>query len=149
MSKTASTLLALIEKAGTISVADYMQLALQHPEFGYYRHANPIGQGGDFITAPEISQMFGEMIGLWCADVWRHMGKPAEFVLFEIGPGRGTLMQDMLRATAKISGFHQAMRLHLLESSETLRAMQLQKISMHHPHYITDNAHYHGGERIF
>ncbi len=128
----------LIDKNGPLTVADYMELALQHPEFGYYRHGDPIGQGGDFITAPEISQMFGEMIGLWCADVWRQMGKPEKFALLELGPGRGTLMQDALRATAKKSGFHQAMELHLIESSETLRKQQTEKIGGFLPRYIDD-----------
>src|SRR6202012_2372315 len=106
----------LIEKSGPLTIADYMELALQHPEFGYYRHGDPLGLTGDFITAPEISQMFGEMLGLWCADMGRMLGQPAHFTLLEMGPGRGTLMQDALRATAKITGFHQAMELCLLES---------------------------------
>ncbi len=138
MTELAAHIRALVAKSGALSVADYMQLALQHPEFGYYRVGNPLGQGGDFITAPEISQMFGEMIGLWCADVWRQMGKPQEFVLLEMGAGRGTLMQDALRATAKIAGFHQALDLHLLESSETLRGLQEEKLKLFHPHYLTD-----------
>ena len=127
-----------IAKTGPIPVGDFMRLAMQHPEFGYYRHGDPLGQGGDFITAPEISQMFGEMIGLWCADVWQQMGKPDEFILLEMGPGRGTLMQDVLRATAKISDFHQALNLYLLESSETLRTIQKEKLDAFHPHYIND-----------
>jgi NADH dehydrogenase [ubiquinone] 1 alpha subcomplex assembly factor 7 len=126
----------LIRKNGPLSVADYMELALQHPEFGYYRHGDPLGLAGDFITAPEVSQMFGEMIGLWCADVWRQMGAPDKFALVELGPGRGTLMQDALRAMGKISGFHQAMQLCLMESSETLRKEQQKKLSDHEPRYI-------------
>ena len=121
-----------------MTVADYMELALQHPQYGYYRHGDPLGLAGDFTTAPEISQMFGEMLGLWCADMWRQMGAPDHFVLLELGPGRGTLMQDALRATAKIPHFHQAMELHLLESSETLRKMQADKIGPHFPRYIDD-----------
>jgi NADH dehydrogenase [ubiquinone] 1 alpha subcomplex assembly factor 7 len=111
---------------------------LQYPDYGYYRRRNPIGREGDFITAPEISQMFGEMIGLWCADVWRQMGQPDKFVLVELGPGRGTLMQDALRATAKVPGFHQALQLYLLESSETLRKIQQEKLVEHLPIYIDD-----------
>ncbi|MDX2027077.1 MAG: SAM-dependent methyltransferase [Alphaproteobacteria bacterium] len=130
----------LIGKRGSISVADYMDLVLQHPEHGYYRHGDPLGQTGDFITAPEISQMFGEMIGLWCADVWRQMGKPEKFVLLELGPGRGTLMQDALRATAKITGFQQGMTLCLLESSGHLRKAQQEKLSDYKIHYIDDLA---------
>ncbi len=128
----------LIEKNGPISLARYMELALQHPAHGYYRKGDPFGRGGDFVTAPEISQMFGEMIGLWCAETWRAMGKPGHFALVELGPGRGALMQDALRATAKIHGFHQAMELYLMESSEPLRAAQQEKLAAHLPVYIDD-----------
>ncbi|MFY9287527.1 MAG: SAM-dependent methyltransferase [Alphaproteobacteria bacterium] len=128
----------LIEKSGPISIASYMELALLHPEFGYYRNHDPLGQGGDFTTAPEISQMFGEMIGLWCADVWQQLGKPEKFVLLELGPGRGSLMRDALRATSKIPGFHQAVNLYLLESNATLQKMQQEKLAEHLPIYIED-----------
>jgi len=130
----------VIGKQGAISVADYMELALQHPEFGYYRKHDPLGREGDFITAPEISQMFGEMIGLWCADVWREMGKPEKFLMLELGPGRGTLMQDALRASAKINGFHQAMTLGLIESNLTLRSMQTEKLAAYNPVFLEDLA---------
>lgn len=130
----------LIAKRGPISIADYMELALQHPEHGYYRKGDPLGQGGDFITAPEISQMFGEMIGLWCADVWRQMGCPAKFALVELGPGRGTLLQDALRATAKITGFHEAMNVFLLECNETLQTIQHEKLQQYRPAYMVDLA---------
>lgn len=128
----------IIKKRGPISIAEYMELALQHPEHGYYKKGDPLGLGGDFITSPEISQMFGEMIGLWCADVWRQMGRPSRLALAEFGPGRGTLMQDALRATAKISGFHDALNLFLLESSETLQATQHEKLAQHRPSYLVD-----------
>src|SRR5271168_3303107 len=130
----------IIAKRGPISVADYMELALRHPEHGYYRKGDPLGQGGDFITAPEISQMFGEMIGLWCADVWRQMGCPEKFVLAELGPGRGTLLQDALRATAKITGFHAGMNLCLFEVNETLQAIQQEKLVEYRPCYLADLA---------
>ncbi|HUY67866.1 MAG TPA: SAM-dependent methyltransferase [Alphaproteobacteria bacterium] len=127
---------SLIEKRGPMSLATYMELALQHPDYGYYRHGDPLGRAGDFITAPEISQMFGEMIGLWCAEAWRAMGKPAEFALCELGPGRGTLLADALRATAKIHGFHAALKLFLLESSVSLRAVQMEKLAAHQPVFV-------------
>ncbi len=127
-----------IGKSGAITITDFMELALQHPEYGYYRRGDVLGRSGDFITAPEISQLFGEMIGLWCAETWRQMGEPAEFVLLELGPGRGTLMQDALRATAKIKGFHQAVRLCLLESNTTFRKMQTEKLADHSPRHLDD-----------
>ncbi len=126
----------LIEKNGPLSIARYMELALQHPEYGYYRHHDPLGKSGDFITAPEISQMFGEMIGLWWADVWHQIDSPSEFILLELGPGRGTLLEDALRATIKIKGLHQAMRLYLLESSTALRSMQSDRLKSHRPKHI-------------
>ena len=129
-------LAATLAADGTISVADYMELALQHPDFGYYRHGDPLGRAGDFITAPEISQLFGEMIGVWCAEVWRQLGQPARFTLLELGPGHGTLMQDALRATAKINGFHTGLSLCLLESSATLRAKQQEKLATFTPRFL-------------
>ncbi len=138
MSKLLPIIRELIAANGPMTIASYMELALQHPEFGYYRHHDPLGQEGDFITAPEISQMFGEMIGLWCADVWKKLGSPEKFTLLELGPGRGTLMQDVLRATAKIHGFHQAVQLHLLESNQTLRKMQQEKLVEHLPIHLDD-----------
>lgn len=124
--------------AGPISIARYMELALQHPAHGYYRRGDPLGAAGDFITAPEISQMFGEMLGLCLADAWGQMGKPAKVTLLELGPGRGTLMQDALRATARIEGFHAALRLHLLESNATLRAMQAERLADFNPVFLDD-----------
>ena len=113
-----------IRLQGPISLAAFMADALGHPEHGYYRRADPFGQAGDFVTAPEISQMFGELIGLWCAEVWRLMGSPAAFRLVELGPGRGTLMADALRAARVLPGFEAAASLHLVETSPALRARQ-------------------------
>ncbi|BBK34138.1 SAM-dependent MidA family methyltransferase [Stella humosa] len=115
---------ARIRAGGPITVAAFMATALQDPDGGYYRGTDPLGRGGDFTTAPEISQMFGEMIGLWCADGWRADGAPDPFDLVELGPGRGTLMADALRAAAALPAFGQAMRLHLVESSPALRQRQ-------------------------
>lgn len=129
----------IIEAEGPVTVARYMELALQHPEHGYYRKRDPLGAEGDFVTAPEVSQMFGELIGLWCADVWRQMGKPEAFTLLELGPGRGTLMQDGFAcATAKITGFHLAMKLRLFESDAVLREAQTKKLGDYNPVYIDD-----------
>ncbi len=117
-------LIARIRTEGPISVADYMAECLLHPNYGYYTAQNPIGRAGDFITAPEISQMFGELIGLCLAQAWLDQGAPAPFTLLELGPGRGTLMSDILRATKGVSGFHEAARLHLLEAAPQMRESQ-------------------------
>lgn len=119
-----------IAHTGPLSVADYMALALGHPEHGYYRTRDPLGQGGDFITAPEISQMFGELIGAWCAVMWRQMGSPSPLVLAELGPGRGTLMADALRALRAIMpDFTDAAQIHLVETSPVLRHKQAQSLA--------------------
>jgi SAM-dependent MidA family methyltransferase len=115
---------ALIESEGPIPVSRFMALALGHPQHGYYRNRDPFGAGGDFITAPEVSQMFGELIGLWCAEVWHSMGCPSPVYLVELGPGRGTLMSDLLRAANVVSGFRAALQVHLVDTSPVLEARQ-------------------------
>jgi len=107
-----------------MSIADYMATCLMHPEHGYYATRDPFGSGGDFTTAPEISQMFGELVGLSLAQCWLDQGSPNPFVLAEAGPGRGTLMADILRATTLVSGFHAALQIHLIETSPALRDVQ-------------------------
>ena len=96
---------ALIARTGPITVADYMAMCLGDPEHGYYMAREPFGRGGDFVTAPEISQVFGELIGLWAVSSWMMMGSPASLSLVELGPGRGTLMADLLRAARVRPGF--------------------------------------------
>ncbi len=109
---------------GPVSVAEYMGHALAHPRYGYYMSKNPFGTDGDFTTAPEISQIFGELIGLWCAAVWQEMGAPSSLRLVELGPGRGTLMSDVVRAGAGVPGFINAIKPYLVEISPLLRQSQ-------------------------
>ncbi|MCC5961144.1 MAG: SAM-dependent methyltransferase [Rhodobacteraceae bacterium] len=118
------SLIRQIAAQGPITVAEYMTTCLLHPQHGYYTTRDPFGAQGDFITAPEISQMFGEMLGLCVAQAWLDQGSPAPFTLAELGPGRGTLMADILRATRAVPGFHDAARLHLIEASPVLRRIQ-------------------------
>ena len=113
-----------IALTGPISIADFMAEALGHPRLGYYRRALPVGAAGDFTTAPEISQMFGELIGAWLAERWIAIGAPSPVRLIELGPGRGTLMADALRTTRGVPGFHRALRLHLVDINAPLRAEQ-------------------------
>jgi NADH dehydrogenase [ubiquinone] 1 alpha subcomplex assembly factor 7 len=113
-----------IALTGPISLADFMAEALGHPRLGYYRRALPVGAAGDFTTAPEISQMFGELIGAWLAERWLAIGAPPAVRLVELGPGRGTLMADALRATRGVPGFHAALRLHLVDTNAPLRSEQ-------------------------
>jgi NADH dehydrogenase [ubiquinone] 1 alpha subcomplex assembly factor 7 len=115
---------AIIEAEGPMPVSRYMALCLSDPRHGYYTTRDPIGAAGDFTTAPEISQMFGELIGLWCAEVWRAMGEPKQIHLAELGPGRGTLMKDLLRAVKILPGFLAACEVHLVETSPVLAERQ-------------------------
>jgi len=117
-------ILRRIAAAGPMPVGEYMTLCLADPVHGYYTTRDPFGARGDFITAPEISQMFGEMIGLWMAAVWRQMGAPENVRLIELGPGRGTMMKDALRAAKVMPGFREAVVVHLVEISPALEATQ-------------------------
>ena len=120
-----------IRSHGPITVAEYMALSLAHPSYGYYMRKDPLGVQGDFITAPEISQIFGELTGAWLAQQWLDMGKP-QASLVELGPGRGTLMEDALRATRHIPGFHDAVSLHLVEVSPVLKEKQWLRLAGKH-----------------
>jgi NADH dehydrogenase [ubiquinone] 1 alpha subcomplex assembly factor 7 len=128
MNRLGERLARRIRAAGPLTVAEYMAAALGDPRHGYYTQRDPFGISGDFITAPEISQMFGELLGAWCAAMWQTMGRPAPFRLAELGPGRGTLMADALRGTRKVAGFHDAIGLHLVETSPVLRARQAETL---------------------
>ena len=124
---------ARIRANGPITLASYMAECLLHPQHGYYATREPFGLAGDFTTAPEISQMFGELLGLSLAQNWLDQGAPAPFALAEIGPGRGTLMADVLRATRGVPGFHAGLRLWLIEASPRLRAVQAQTLQAYAP----------------
>ncbi len=113
-----------IREAGPLSVAEYMTVCLLDPVQGYYPTRDPLGADGDFITAPEISQMFGEVLGLWCIQSWIDMGRPETFNLIELGPGRGIMMSDMLRATSLDPDFKAAVNVWLIEASSALEAVQ-------------------------
>ena len=124
MSELETHVRTLIADDGPITVERFMELALGHPEHGYYMNRDPFGASGDFTTAPEISQMFGELIGLWAAEVWATMGRPNPLRLIELGPGRGTLMSDALRAARVSPEFRAALDVTLIETSPTLAEIQ-------------------------
>lgn len=129
-----------IRHHGPMDLGEYMALCLSHPVHGYYMTRDPLGVDGDFTTAPEVSQMFGEMIGVWLADLWIKMGSPSAFILLECGPGRGTLMADALRATKNVPGFHAAAKLHLMEISPVLKEAQKRALGAYDPVWIDDLA---------
>ncbi len=123
---------AIIQANGPISVTDYFSLCLADPEHGYYRTREPFGRSGDFVTAPEVSQIFGEMIGVFIVHAWQRHGTPTDVRLVEIGPGRGTMMADMLRVISRIAPpLFDAMTVHLVETSERLRDVQSQTLEPH------------------
>jgi NADH dehydrogenase [ubiquinone] 1 alpha subcomplex assembly factor 7 len=122
-------LLARVHADGPITLAEYMAACLGDPDYGYYMRRQPFGRGGDFVTAPEISQIFGELIGAWCLATWEAMAGPAPFVLAELGPGRGTLMADLLRTARIRPRFIEAARVHLVEMSPRLRDAQRIKLT--------------------
>jgi NADH dehydrogenase [ubiquinone] 1 alpha subcomplex assembly factor 7 len=131
MTPLGDKLIRQIEAFGPITVADYMAACLGDPEHGYYMTREPFGAAGDFITAPEISQMFGELIGLWAVECWQRMGSPGRFALVEIGPGRGTLMADALRAARVAPRFAEAAEIVLVETSARLRTIQRDTLARH------------------
>jgi len=121
-------IIAMIREDGPMPIDRYMALCLGHPAHGYYMSRDPFGPDGDFITAPEISQIFGELIGIWCAAAFQALGAPNQFLLVELGPGRGTLMSDIRRAARVMPGFREAARIHLVETSPALRKLQAEKL---------------------
>ncbi|CAH8384940.1 unnamed protein product [Eruca vesicaria subsp. sativa] len=115
-------------RGGPISVAEYMEEVLTNPKSGYYMNRDVFGTQGDFITSPEVSQMFGEMIGVWTVCLWEQMGRPEKVNLIELGPGRGTLMVDLLRGTSKFRNFTDSLHIHLVECSPALQKLQRQNL---------------------
>ncbi|MFO1033730.1 MAG: SAM-dependent methyltransferase [Hyphomicrobiales bacterium] len=118
----------MIAAEGPMPLDRYMSLALGHPQHGYYMTRDPFGRGGDFTTAPEVSQVFGELIGVWVAQVWQQMGSPRSFALVEMGPGRGTLMADVLRVLAKAEKCLKAASVQFVETSPVLRDAQAARV---------------------
>lgn len=125
-----------IKANGPITMAEYMELCLTHPEHGYYITRDPLGAAGDFTTSPEISQAFGELIGLWAVETWQNLGSPARFSLCELGPGRGTLMADALRAAGLVPDFINAIDLYLVEASPILREKQRANLAPYKPKWL-------------
>ncbi len=119
----------LISADGPLRLDRYMELCLGHHEYGYYRTRDPFGGEGDFITAPEVSQMFGELIGVWCVDAWDAAGQPPRLQIVELGPGRGTLMADVTRTLNSIASFQTELAIHMVETSPVLKVRQEQALA--------------------
>ncbi|KAH0660091.1 hypothetical protein KY290_029651 [Solanum tuberosum] len=115
-------------RGGPISVAEYMEEVLTNPKAGFYINRDVFGAEGDFITSPEVSQMFGEMVGVWAMCLWEQMGQPKKINLVELGPGRGTLLADLLRGASKFRNFTDSLHIHMVECSPTLKKLQYQNL---------------------
>ncbi|AFX98398.1 hypothetical protein A1OE_196 [Candidatus Endolissoclinum faulkneri L2] len=127
-----------VEADGPIALSEVMKDTLTHPCFGYYATRNPFGSLGDFVTAPEISQIFGELIGLWAAVIWQQIGSPRKVNFIELGPGSGIMMADALRASQLVPDFHVALDLHLVENSLALRKIQKNLLARYAPTWHND-----------
>ena len=134
MTDLKNSLISEIEATGPMTLAAYMARCLMHPVHGYYQKERVFGSEGDFTTAPEISQMYGEMLGLWLADRWIKMGRPTAVNLIELGPGRGTCMADILRAVDPVEEFRDALEVHFVEASTQLRTEQAVRVPTAHWH---------------
>src|SRR5690606_6907285 len=131
----------IARQRGSLTVGEYMSLCLGHPQWGYYMSHEPFGSAGDFTTAPEISQLFGEMIGVWVMMTWEKMGKPDKIQIIELGPGRGTLMRDILRTLHVMPELQEKLQVHLVEFSPRLKQIQSETLkgAMVHWHEHFDN----------
>jgi NADH dehydrogenase [ubiquinone] 1 alpha subcomplex assembly factor 7 len=130
MNELARDIAAIIAHEGPISLERYMSLCLSHPAHGYYMTRDPLGADGDFVTSPEISQMFGELLGLWAAETWSMCGAPQPARLVELGPGRGTLMSDALRAARVARDFYATLEVTMVETSPVLAERQRDELAM-------------------
>ena len=125
----AKELRTLIQLKGPISLHDYMSHLLHHGVYGYYQsNSDKIGEKGDFITSPEISQLFGEMLAIWCISIWEKLGRPKNIKLIELGPGNGTLMKDVLKVIRKFPELYDALNIYMVELSESMQKIQQQKL---------------------
>ncbi|XP_021865037.1 uncharacterized protein [Spinacia oleracea] len=126
-------------RGGPISVAEYMEEVLTNPKAGYYINRDVFGTEGDFVTSPEVSQMFGEMVGVWAMCLWEQMGRPIKVNLVELGPGRGTLMVDLLRGASKFKNFTESLHIHLVDCSPTLKELQHRNLKCVDEEYISSS----------
>ena len=139
----------LLKEKKYIPVDQFISISLYDKKFGYYMKKNPIGKKGDFITAPLISNLFGEMVAIWCVAFWEHIGKPKKFLLVELGPGDGTLCNDLLKTFVKFENFYSSLEINLLEISNKLKKIQKLKINNEKVKWINDTNKINYGPVIF
>lgn len=119
----------ILKEKKSIPLDQFINISLYDKKFGYYMKKNPFGQEGDFITAPLISNLFGEMIAIWCIAFWKYIGKPRKILLVELGPGDGSLCKDLLRTFRQFKNFYNSLEINLLEISDKLKTVQKEKIN--------------------
>jgi len=119
-----SKIINILKEKKSIPLDQFINIALYDEKFGYYMKKNPFGKKGDFITSPLISNLFGEMLAVWCVSFWEHLGKPNKILLVELGPGDGTLCRDLLNTFKKFKYFYNSLEINLLEISNTLKTIQ-------------------------
>ena len=127
-----------IQQKGPMTVKRFMELALYHPLYGYYKSQTVLGKQGDYITAPELTQAFGELLALWMIDLWQRLGRPCFVQVVELGPGRGTMMQDILRTAVKFPEFYQGLNVYLLETSPVLKGIQRNHLKEEFVHWVDE-----------
>jgi len=119
----------ILKEKKSIPLDQFINIALYNKKFGYYTNNNPFGKEGDFITAPMVSNLFGEMLAIWCVAFWEHIGKPNKILLVELGPGNGSLCKDLLKTFKQFKNFYNSLEINLLEISEKLKKVQKEKIN--------------------
>ena len=119
----------ILKEKKSIPLDQFINIALYNKKFGYYTNNNPFGKEGDFITAPMVSNLFGEMLAIWCVAFWEHIGKPNKILLVELGPGNGSLCKDLLKTFKQFKNFYNSLEINLLEISDKLKKIQQEKIN--------------------
>ena len=118
----------ILKEKKSIPLDQFIDIALYDKKFGYYMKNNPFGKEGDFITSPLISNLFSEMLAIWCVSFWEHLGKPKKILLVELGPGDGSLSRDLLKTFKHFKDFYNSLEINLLEISDKLKIIQKSKI---------------------
>ena len=119
----------ILKTKKSIPLDKFINIALYNKKFGHYMKNNPFGKEGDFITAPMISNLFGEMLAIWCVSFWEHVGKPNKILLVELGPGDGSLCKNLLKTFKQFKNFYESLEINLLETSDKLKIIQKAKIN--------------------
>ena len=144
-----SKIINLLKEKKSIPLDQFINIALYDKKFGYYMKKNPFGKEGDFITAPLVSKLFGEMLAIWCVAFWEHSGKPKKILLVELGPGDGSLCKDLLKTAKQFKGFYNSLEINLLEVSDTLKVIQKKKINNQKVRWIKKITEINHGPVIF